>query len=109
MAENGISGDLKITPEQQHFWDVISLNPEKLAHSFGKELSLIEDHQEFLERGEELTIFVVSNFDDEVIVRILLTWTRKYNLFMHFERMPIFDIVHERCGKIIRQNYIKSY
>ena len=69
-----------MTPEQQHFWDILSLNPESLSHTFAKELALIKNKKKFHKRADEHLSFILSNFNDESVYILLYYAVEKENI-----------------------------
>ena len=100
-----------MTPAQQHFWDILSLNPERLSHSFAKELVLIKDTKKFHKRADEHLSFILSNCNDESVARTLKTWLCTYNLPIEPIRLSSMNTIQERCGHLIMKHAktIKSY
>ena len=100
-----------MTPEQQHFWDILSSNPENLSHTFAKELALIKNKKKFHKRADEHLSFILSNFNDESVARALKTWLCTYKLPIEPIRLSSMNTIQERCGLLIMKHAktIKSY
>jgi hypothetical protein len=92
-----------MTPEQQKFWDILRIDPEKLCHRFGRELQNIHNRKQFLKRADECFNFIMSNFDQESVLRTVKTWLCIYNLPVEPDKMESFQKFHEQYGEVIVQ------
>ena len=97
-----------MTPEQQKFWDILSISPEKTCHAFGRELKNIRNKKQFLKRADECFEFVMSNLDAESVVRIVKTWLCVYNLPFEPDKMKSFQSFHEHYGPVIMEKCVKN-
>lgn len=102
-----------MTPEQEHFWDVLRADPVRLCHTYGKELQLIKSKKQFDQRADECLDFVMSNFDSENVLRTVKTWLSLYKLPLDPGELESFDKFHTTYGHMViarsYKNPINSY
>jgi len=92
-----------MTPEQQKFWDILRIDPEKTCHRFGRELQNIQNRKQFRKRADECFEFIMSNLDTESVIRIVKTWLCVYNLPLEPDKMKCFQRFHETYSNVIQQ------
>ena len=96
-----------MTPEQQHFWDILSMDPKKLCHRFGREMQHIHNKKQLHKRVDECFYFIMSNFDHESLIRTAKTWFCVYKLPVELKKLKSFDKFHTDYGASIFQKSIK--
>jgi hypothetical protein len=99
-----------MTPEQQKFWDILRIDPERLCHRFGRELQNIQNKKQFIKRADECFYFIMSTFDRESVLRTVKTWLCVYNLpLLDLTKMESFQKFHDEYNEIIVQKHKNNH
>ena len=94
-----------MTEEQQLMWDLLTVDPEKLAHRFGQELTelaRIQGRRQFNKRADEVMFYIMNNVHDHMsVLRIVRIWLSDYSLPFVPDRMESFERFHTNYSGLI--------
>ena len=94
-----------MTEDQQLMWDLLTVDPEKLAHRFGQELAelaKIRGRRQFNKRADEIMFYVMNNvYEPMSVIRIIKIWLSDYRLPFVPDRMESFERFHTNYGGLI--------
>ena len=93
---------------EEYVWDVLSANPARLSHAFGQELQAIKNKKKFHQRANECLNFVMTNFNNEGVIRTVKTWLSFYKLPLEPDKLPSFEKFHNNYGHIIHQDLYRK-
>ena len=102
---------MKLTPEQQQFWDALH-GPEYHAHSMAKDILSVRGRAKRFHARIDQHMFTIMNlYKDEEVIRIIKTWLSEYQMPMDPSQMVSSDLFHQRYGSIViaLSGKIKSY
>jgi len=99
-----------MTSDQELMWNVLTNNPEFLAHRWGKELSALKGKRFHTACNQHLR-FIVDNFSTEEAARTVKTWLSTYKLPLDPNELNAFDDFHAKFGRYIINDVanIKAY
>ena len=97
-----------MTEDQQLMWNMLTADPNRLAHMFGQELldlSKIRGRRRFKQRSDEVLNYIMTNVRDPInVISIVKTWLTVYQLPLEPDSMPSFDRFHENYGSWVAEN-----
>ena len=102
---------MKLTPEQQRFWDALH-GPEYHAHAMAKDILSVRGRaKRFHARIDQHMYTIMSLYTADEVIRIVKTWLSVYKIPMDPSQMTSSDLFHDRCGSIViaLSGKIKSY
>jgi hypothetical protein len=92
-----------MTPDQQHCWDVLRADPQRLCHTYAQELEKIKNKRQFNRRADQYLDFMMSNFSTEGVLRTVKTWLSVYRLPLDPTALSTFDRFNSNYHHIISQ------
>lgn len=96
-----------MTPEQEHFWEVLRGDPAAYAHRLGKELRGRIDSKERITSAELHRIVdcelskILRLYDPESVLQIMTTLVAGYSLPLSPVKLETFDEVSKMCHDTI--------
>ena len=102
---------MKLTPEQQLFWDALH-GAQFHAHTMARDILSVKGRaKRFHARVDQHMYTIMNLYTAEEVIRIVKTWLSVYQIPMDPGQMISSDLFHQRYGSIViaLSGKIKSY
>jgi hypothetical protein len=92
---------MKLTPEQQLFWDALH-GAQFHAHTMARDILSVKGRaKRFHARIDQHMYTIMNLYTAEEVIRIVKTWLSVYQIPMDPGRMTSSDLFHQRYGSIV--------
>ena len=98
-----------MTEDQQHMWDILTNDPERLCHRWAED---ILNSKRYMHRRADYYIGIMLNqFSPEDAMAVIRCWLIHYQMPIDPSKLNTFDDFHAKFGNYIVNNYknIKSF
>ena len=99
--------EFNLTPEQQHFWNVLKFDPKTMADELG---NLMQDARlrygdnsiEFHDTVDRCVFLSMQQCQNDIdLLRMTKHWLSKMQLPFDANKMNQFDLLHNRIGSLV--------
>jgi hypothetical protein len=105
---SNVNSDINImTEDQQHMWDILTYDPERLCHHWAKDI--MKSKRYMHRRADHYIGIMLDQFSVEDMSAVLCTWLRTYKIPLIPIKLKNFDEFHNRCGSYVHSTRIVGF
>ena len=99
--------EFKLTPDQQHFWNILKFDPKTMADELGNlmqdaKLRYGDDSNEFHDTVDRCVFLSMQQCQNDIdLLRMTKHWLSKMQLPFDANKMKSTDPLHNRIGGLI--------
>jgi len=99
--------EFKLTPDQQHFWNILKFDPKTMADELGNlmqdaKLRYGDDSNEFHDTVDRCVFLSMQQCQNDIdLLRMTKHWLSKMQLPFDANKMKSTDPLHNRIGGLV--------